>query len=70
MAGILGEKCTGLYLENGFIGLNIPLTGGRKGTCSTRTTHPHFLRQFNDILETVGIKNTITNFLRTIQKRL
>ena len=55
--------------ENGFIGLNIPLTGGRKGTCSTRTTHPYFLRQFNDILEKVGIKNTITNFFAYNTKR-
>lgn len=42
VAGILGENVPVYIPENGFIGLNIPLTGGRKGTCSTRTTHPYF----------------------------
>ena len=69
MAGILGENVPVYIPENGFIGLNIPLTGGRKGTCSTRTTHPYFLRQFNGILEQVGIKNTITNFFAYNTKR-
>lgn len=69
VAGILGENVPVYIPENGFIGLNIPLTGGRKGTCSTRTTHPHFLRQINDILETVGIKNSITNFFAYNTKR-
>lgn len=69
VAGILRENVPVYIPENGFIGLNIPLTGGRKGTCSTRTTHPYFLRQFNDILEKVGIKNTITNFFAYNTKR-
>lgn len=69
VAGILGENVPVYIPENGFIGLNIPLTGGRKGTCSTRTTHPYFLRQFNGILEQVGIKNTITNFFAYNTKR-
>lgn len=69
VAGILGENVPVYIPENGFIGLNIPLTGGRKGTCSTRTTHPYFLRQFNSILEQVGIKNTITNFFAYNTKR-
>jgi hypothetical protein len=30
--------------ENVYIGLNIPLEPSRLGACSTRTTHPHFLR--------------------------
>jgi hypothetical protein len=29
--------------ENGWIGLNVPLTRARTGSASTRTTHPHFL---------------------------
>lgn len=45
------------------------MTGGRKGTCSTRTTHPYFLRQFNDILKQVGIQNTIINFFAYNTKR-
>ena len=55
--------------ENGFIGLNIPLTNGRKGTCSTRTTHPFFLAGLKDILQTVGITNPIRNFFAYSSKR-
>ncbi len=69
IAGILGRNVPVYIPENGFIGLNIPLTGGRKGTCSTRTTHPYFLRQFNDILKQVGIENTIINFFAYNTKR-
>jgi len=33
-----------LYIpENGTIAINIPLTPSRRGTCSTRTTHPYYL---------------------------
>lgn len=45
------------------------MTGGRKGTCSTRTTHPYFLRQFNDVLKQVGIQNSIINFFAYNTKR-
>lgn len=62
IAGILGESIPVYIPENGFIGLNISLTRSRKGTCSTRTTHPYFLRQFNQILKMVGIENSIINF--------
>lgn len=55
--------------ENGFIGLNIPLTNSRKGTCSTRTTHPYFLKSFLKILKRVGIDNTINNFFAYSTKR-
>lgn len=62
IAGIIGEG-TDIYVpENGFIGLNIPLTNNRKGTCSTRTTHPYFIRCFNQMLNLVGINHKITNF--------
>ena len=40
--------------ENGYIGLNVPLEPSRLGACSTRTTHPHFLRVLTDPLDTVG----------------
>lgn len=69
IAGILG-KYTPVYIpENGFIGLNIPLTNSRKGTCSTRTTHPYFLRQFSEMLKIVGIENPIINFFAFNTKR-
>lgn len=47
--------------ENGFIGLNLPLTLGRSGSCSTRTTHPYFIKQLNGVLRDVGISHMIIN---------
>lgn len=47
--------------ENGFIGVNVPLTDSRTGSCSTRTTHPYFIKNLNDILIKVGIRNKILN---------
>lgn len=69
IAGILGREVPVYIPENGFIGLNISLTKSRKGTCSTRTTHPHFLKQFSQILEIVGIRNSIINFFAFNTKR-
>lgn len=68
LAGALGiaslsEKNIPVYIpENGFIGINVPLTDSRKGSCSTRTTHLFFIRRLNEILEQVGILNKIENF--------
>lgn len=41
--------------ENGLISLNVPLTYGRIGSLSTKTTHPHTLKLFNDLLIGLGI---------------
>jgi 7-cyano-7-deazaguanine synthase in queuosine biosynthesis len=41
--------------ENGPISLNIPLTFGRAGTHSTRTTHPHTINLFRRLLTALGI---------------
>lgn len=68
LAGALGiaslaEKNIPVYIpENGFIGINVPLTDSRKGSCSTRTTHLFFIRKLNEILAQVGILNKIKNF--------
>lgn len=69
IAGILGNNIPVYIPENGFIGLNIPLTNSRKGTCSTRTTHPYFLNSFLEILKYVGIENSIINFFAYSTKR-
>ncbi|WP_425908131.1 Qat anti-phage system QueC-like protein QatC [Nitrobacter sp. TKz-YC02] len=46
-----------LYVcENGFIAINPPLTGSRLGSLSTRTAHPYFLAQFQDVLEAAGLR--------------
>lgn len=69
IAGILGKDVPVYIPENGFIGLNIPLTNSRKGTCSTRTTHPYFLNSFLEIMKNVGIDNSINNFFAYSTKR-
>lgn len=69
IAGILGDNVPVYIPENGFIGLNIPLTNSRKGTCSTRTTHPYFLKSFIEILQMVTITNPIINFFAYSTKR-
>lgn len=56
---------TPVYIpENGFIGINVPLTRARSGSYSTRTTHPHFLRLLRDAAASVGVGNPILNPFR------
>lgn len=51
-----------LYVcENGFISVNPPLTALRVGSLSTRTTHPHFLGCFQDLLDAMGLNVRIEN---------
>lgn len=69
IAGIMGDEVPLFIPENGFIGLNIPLTDSRRGSCSTRTTHPYFLNCFKAILRTVDIPNPISNFFAYSTKR-
>jgi len=60
VASIIGD--VPVYIpENGFIGINVPLTDSRIGSCSTRTTHPYFINKFNSILKDIGIKSEILN---------
>ena len=47
--------------ENGFIALNVPLDPTRPGSATTRTTHPFYLRRWNDLLRAVGVEGTIRN---------
>lgn len=47
--------------ENGFASLNPPLAPNRRGSLSTRTTHPAFLDNLSRILEDVGAHSTIVN---------
>lgn len=61
IAEIIGNGVPVYIPENGFIGLNLPLTEGRNGSCSTRTTHPYFLRMLNNILEKIGIQHRVIN---------
>jgi hypothetical protein len=60
-AASIGENVPLLIPENGTIALNIPLTPSRRGSCSTRTAHPSYLRMLSHILQSVGIANPILN---------
>lgn len=56
---------TPVYIpENGFIGINVPLTRARSGSYSTRTTHPHFVALLSEAARTVGVSNPIVNPFR------
>lgn len=45
-----------LVPENGLISLNVPLTPNRLGSHSTRTTHPHTMQLFGEILAGLGLR--------------
>lgn len=47
--------------ENGFISLNIPGTFSRLGSSSTRTTHPYYMKLFNQLLSNLGLNVTLHN---------
>jgi hypothetical protein len=51
-----------LYVcENGFISINPPLTTGRIGSLSTRTTHPVFVNLFQNLLNAAGLRIHVIN---------
>jgi hypothetical protein len=47
--------------ENGFISLNVPLSRLRAGSLSTRTTHPIFMKDMQDLLDGLGLRVRLTN---------
>lgn len=54
--------------ENGLISLNPALTPTRIGSASTRTTHPSFLGQFQELLDSLGIKVELLNDYQLMTK--
>ncbi|MGE3413599.1 MAG: Qat anti-phage system QueC-like protein QatC [Dehalococcoidia bacterium] len=60
----LSEHAPLVVPENGFIGVNVPLTAARSGSFSTRTTHPYFLRRLEEILAALGLAHPIENPFR------
>jgi 7-cyano-7-deazaguanine synthase in queuosine biosynthesis len=54
--------------ENGSISLNYPLTPSRRSSCSTRTTHPHFLQLMEAFLQSIGLNHPIINDYQTYTK--
>jgi hypothetical protein len=47
--------------ENGFASLNPPLGADRRGSLSTHTTHPRFLRELGELMRSVGGHGEIEN---------
>ena len=58
-----------LYVpENGFIGINVPLTPARAGSLSTRTTHPLYMQRMRTALDLIGLGHPIENPYRLLTK--
>ena len=55
------SNCDVIVPENGSVSLNYPLSASRRSSCSTRTTHPVFLKQLSDIIATLGFSSKIEN---------
>lgn len=54
--------------ENGLISLNVPLTGSRVGSSSTRTTHPHYVGGIRKVLAALKIPVNIVMPYRHLTK--
>ncbi len=64
-----GDGPTRLLIpENGFVSLNVPLTYGRIGSSSTRTTHPHTLALYQRVLDDLGLNVAVQNPFRFATK--
>ena len=63
VASHLGDGTPLLIPENGTIALNVPLTPARRGSCSTRTAHSHYLSLLGKWLDAVGLNHPIENTL-------
>ncbi|MCU9533998.1 Qat anti-phage system QueC-like protein QatC [Streptococcus sp. CSL10205-OR2] len=56
------EKKTQLFIpENGYISLNVPLSGARFGSSSTRTTHPYYMSKLQDLINNMNLDIEIIN---------
>ena len=67
-ASTIGPETPLLIPENGTISLNFPLTPSRRGSCSTRTAHPHYLGVLGRALRSVGLANRLVNPLEAKTK--
>lgn len=61
VAEALGNTVPLLVPENGFIGINVPLTPARVGSLSTRTTHPLFMDQMRQLFEALQLDHLLEN---------
>lgn len=68
VASALGPGARLYIPENGPISLNVPLTFSRAGTHSTRTTHPHTINLFRQLLAALGINVALCRPYRFLTK--
>lgn len=68
VAAAYGPEVPLVMPENGFVGINVPLTGSRLGPLSTRTTHPHLMVLLADALAAMGVTNAVVNPYRLMTK--
>ena len=61
VAHSLGDDTPLLIPENGTMALNPPLTPSRRGSCSTRTAHPYYLKRLQQLLDGLGLKHRLEN---------
>ena len=57
----LGRAFDLMVPENGLIALNVPLDPLRMGALSTRTTHPHYIARWNELVAALGVPAKIVN---------
>lgn len=55
------SDCNIIIPENGSVSLNFPLSASRRASCSTRTTHPVFIRKFQELLQLLGFSTRLIN---------
>jgi 7-cyano-7-deazaguanine synthase in queuosine biosynthesis len=68
VADAVGARVPLYVPENGFIGINVPLTGARAGSLSTRTTHPLYMARMQQLLDMLGLDHVIENPFRLLTK--
>ena len=68
VADALGTDVPLYVPENGFIGINVPLTPARAGSLSTRTTHPLYMDRMRHLLDELGLRHAIENPFRQLTK--
>ena len=68
VADALGDSTPLHVPENGFIGVNVPLTDARAGSLSTRTTHPFFIDRMRALLDDLGLRHPLENEFRLLTK--
>lgn len=68
VADHLGPEAPLLIPENGTIAVNVPLTPSRRGSCSTRTAHPHYLSLLQEWLAGIGLNHPLINPLLAYTK--